>query len=101
MVANLNKKPTDRGQIGQKCDFRVHKNGYECVIGLRSGGLPEAPKSKKWGDKVDLAVALRDVLLKEGIENNGVRSTTFQKLYALGVHSFGKHSKSCEVHVSQ
>ncbi|CAG8655839.1 17754_t:CDS:10, partial [Funneliformis caledonium] len=60
MVLNLNQKPTDRSIIGQKCDFRIQKDGFEYLIGLRAGGLPEACKSKKWNDKVDLAVAMRD-----------------------------------------
>ncbi|PKY14501.1 hypothetical protein RhiirB3_400379 [Rhizophagus irregularis] len=57
------------------------------LISLRSGGLPSAPKSKKWIDKVDLAVALRDVLINEGIENNGVDPDKFHNLFTIGVHS--------------
>lgn len=60
------------------------------LISLRSGGLPSAPKSKKWIDKVDLAVALRDVLINEGIENNGVDPDKFHNLFTIGVHSFSK-----------
>jgi len=52
--------------------------------------LPEACKSKKWGDKVDLMVAMRDVLLREAIENNGVECMHFKRMYTTGVHSFGK-----------
>ncbi|CAG8615310.1 25321_t:CDS:10 [Dentiscutata erythropus] len=88
-ITNTTKKPTDRSLIGQKCDFRVTCDGFEIVIGLRSGGLPEACKSKKWNDKVDLMVAMRDVLLREAIENNGVECTDFKRIYTLGVHSFG------------
>ncbi|CAJ0859166.1 21059_t:CDS:2 [Entrophospora sp. SA101] len=62
MVLNLNQKPTDRGIIGQKCDFHIQKDGFEYLMGLHAGGLPEACKSKKWNDRVDLAVAMRDVL---------------------------------------
>ncbi|CAG8658680.1 13961_t:CDS:2, partial [Dentiscutata erythropus] len=90
MIANLNKKPLVRSLIGQRCDFRITCDGYEAVIGLRSGGLSEACNSKKWGDKVDLMVAMRDVLLKEAIENNGVECRDFRKLYTLGVHTYGK-----------
>ncbi|CAB5317284.1 unnamed protein product [Rhizophagus irregularis] len=71
-ITNSTKKPTDRSLIGQKCDFRVTCDGFEMVIGLRSGGLPEACKSKKLSDKIDLMVAMRDVLLHEAIDNNGV-----------------------------
>ncbi|CAG8709829.1 17813_t:CDS:2, partial [Racocetra fulgida] len=64
--------PLNKALIRQKVDFRISKYQFEMLIGLRSGGLPSAPKSRKWIDKVDLAVTLRDVLLNEGIENNGV-----------------------------
>ncbi|CAG8569670.1 2676_t:CDS:10 [Diversispora eburnea] len=90
MIANLNKKPVDRSLIGQRCDFRITCDGFESVIGLRSGGLPEACHSKKWTDKVDLMVAMRDVLLKEAIEDNGVECKDFRNLYTLGVHSYAK-----------
>ncbi|CAG8542157.1 13869_t:CDS:10, partial [Cetraspora pellucida] len=88
-VANMPSEPTERSIIGQKCDFRVRKDGFEGLIGLRSGGIPEVHKSKKWMDKVDLSVAMRDVLLKEGLENNGVGVDEYRKLFTLGVHSFG------------
>ncbi|CAG8635693.1 1870_t:CDS:10 [Funneliformis caledonium] len=88
-ITNSMKKPTDRSLIGQKCDFRVTSDGFEMVIGLRSGGLPEACKSKKLDDKIDLMVAMRDVLLQEAIENNGVECIDFKQLYTIGVHSYG------------
>ncbi|CAB5182364.1 unnamed protein product [Rhizophagus irregularis] len=84
---NQMKMPTDRSLIGQKLDFRVSHDQFEMLISLRSGGLPSAPKSKKWIDKVDLAVALRDVLINEGIENNGVDPDKFHNLFTIGVHS--------------
>jgi len=86
----MKSRPTDRSLIGQKVDFRISKDQFELLIGLRSGGLPPAPKSKKWMDKVDLAVALRDVLINEGIENNGVDPNKFRNLFTLGVHTFSK-----------
>ncbi|CAG8609649.1 18794_t:CDS:10 [Acaulospora morrowiae] len=89
MIANSTMYPTDKSLIGQKCDFRVTFDRFEAVIGLRSGGLPEACKSKKWSDKVDLMVAMRDVLLKEGIETNGIKCAKFKRLYTIGVHSYG------------
>ncbi|CAJ0761687.1 3032_t:CDS:2, partial [Entrophospora sp. SA101] len=89
LVKNLDQDPTSRSIIGQECDCCVHKGGFEYVTGLRSGGLPEAAKSKKWGDKVDLAVTMRDVLLKEGLENNGVDAENFRKIFTLGMHSYG------------
>jgi hypothetical protein len=67
VISNMKTKPTDRSLIGQKVDFRISHDQFEMLIGLRSGGLPSATKSKKWIDKVDLSVALRDVLINEGI----------------------------------
>ena len=63
VISNLKTKPTERSLIGQKVDFRISKDQFESLIGLRSGGLPTATKGKKWMDKVDLAVSLRDVLV--------------------------------------
>ncbi|CAG8523122.1 12255_t:CDS:10 [Funneliformis caledonium] len=88
VITNMKSRPTDRSLIGQKVDFRVSKDQFEMLIGLRSGGLPASPKSKKWMDKVDLSVALRDVLINEGIENNGVKPEKFRKLFTLGIHTF-------------
>ncbi|CAG8465387.1 22917_t:CDS:10 [Gigaspora rosea] len=88
VITNMKSRPTDRSLIGQKVDFRISKDQFELLIGLRSGGLPSAPKSKKWMDKVDLAVALRDVLINEGIENSGVDPNKFHNLFTLGVHTF-------------
>ncbi|GET53897.1 hypothetical protein GLOIN_2v1572077 [Rhizophagus irregularis DAOM 181602=DAOM 197198] len=88
VITNLKTKPTDRSLIGQKVDFRISKEQFEMLIGLRSGGLPPAAKGKKWMDKVDLAVSLRDVLINEGIENNGIEPNKFHKLFTLGVHTY-------------
>lgn len=90
VIANTKAKPTDRSLIGQKIDFRISKDQFEMLIGLRSGGLPGAPKNKKWADKVDMGVALRDVLVNEGIENNGVDPKKFHNLFTIGVHTFSK-----------
>jgi len=88
VISNMKTKPTDRSLIGQKVDFQISQDQFEMLIGLRSGGLPAATKSKKWIDKVDLSVALRDVLINEGIENNGVKPDKFHNLFTLGVHTF-------------
>ncbi|CAI2181909.1 1876_t:CDS:10 [Funneliformis geosporum] len=88
VISNLKTKPAERSLIGQKVDFRISKDQFEMLIGLRSGGLPTATKGKKRMDKVDLAVSLRDVLANEGMENNGVEPSRFQKLFVLGVHSY-------------
>jgi|SRR3954451_15173415 hypothetical protein len=93
VITNMKAKPTDRSLIGQKVDFRISKDQFEMLIGLRSGGLPSAKKNKKWMDKVDLAVALRDVLVNEGIENSGIEANKFHKLFTLGVHTYSKFNK--------
>ncbi|CAJ0764176.1 22701_t:CDS:2, partial [Entrophospora sp. SA101] len=93
MIANLNKKLVDRSLIGQRCDFRITCDGFEAVIGLRSGGLPKACSSKRWNDKVDLMVAMRDVLLQEAIENNGVGCKDFRKLFLLQLVCIGLEGK--------
>ncbi|CAG8626276.1 1512_t:CDS:2 [Acaulospora morrowiae] len=55
-----------RAHIGQKCDFRGTLknsiNNLEAIIGLRSGDLPVAHRKKIHEDRVDLSVAMRDVL---------------------------------------
>ncbi|GBB87876.1 hypothetical protein RclHR1_14380001 [Rhizophagus clarus] len=85
VISNLKTKLTERSLINQKVDFRISKDQFETLIGLRSGDLPTATKGKKWMDKVDLTVSLQDVLVNEDIENNGVDSSRFQKLFVLGV----------------
>jgi hypothetical protein len=47
----MKSKPTDRILIGQKLDFRISKDQFEMLIGLRSGGLSSAAKGKKWVNK--------------------------------------------------
>ncbi|CAG8830387.1 4390_t:CDS:2, partial [Gigaspora margarita] len=39
-------------------------------------------------DKVDMMVATRDVLLRDGQDINGIECNHFKKLYTLGVHSY-------------
>ncbi|CAJ0909613.1 2530_t:CDS:2 [Entrophospora sp. SA101] len=68
VITIMKTKPTDRSLIGQKMYFRISKDQFEMLIGLRPGGLPSAPKSKKWMVKVDLAVVLQDVLINKGIK---------------------------------
>ncbi|CAG8599285.1 12420_t:CDS:2 [Funneliformis mosseae] len=63
-----------RARIGQKCDFRgtLKKsiNKLEALIGLRSGGLPEPYRKKIYEDKVDISVAMRDILYTFFKENS-------------------------------
>ncbi|CAJ0865514.1 14396_t:CDS:10 [Entrophospora sp. SA101] len=55
-----------RARIGQKCDFRGTLknsiNNLEAIIGLRSGNLPVAHRKKIHEDRVDLSIAMHDVL---------------------------------------
>ncbi|RIA80406.1 hypothetical protein C1645_866873 [Glomus cerebriforme] len=55
-----------RARIGQKCDFqgtlKNSVNSLKAIIGLRSGGLPVAYRKKIFEDRIDLSVAMRDVL---------------------------------------
>jgi len=59
------------------------------LLGCDLGDCQRPAQSKKWDDKVDLLVAMRDVLLREAIENNGVECADFKKIFTMGVHSFG------------
>ncbi|CAJ0913611.1 5061_t:CDS:10, partial [Entrophospora sp. SA101] len=55
-----------QARIGQKCDFRGTLknsiNNLEAIIGLRSGNLPVAHRKKIHEDRVDLSIAMHDVL---------------------------------------
>ncbi|CAG8557775.1 2188_t:CDS:10 [Acaulospora morrowiae] len=82
-----------RARIGQKCDFRgtLKKsiNKFEALIGLRSGGLPEPHKKKIYEDKVDLSVAMRDILYTFFRENSKAPSSDIHSTFVLGIHSWG------------
>ncbi|GBC31557.2 thioredoxin domain-containing protein 11 isoform X2 [Rhizophagus irregularis DAOM 181602=DAOM 197198] len=82
-----------RARIGQKCDFRgtLKKsiNRLEALIGLRSGGLPEPHRKKIYEDKVDLSVAMRDVLYTFFRENSNAPSSEIHSTFVFGIHSWG------------
>ncbi|CAG8438116.1 6721_t:CDS:10 [Acaulospora morrowiae] len=82
-----------RARIGQKCDFRgtLKKsiNKLEALIGLRSGGLPEPHKKKIYEDKVDLSVAMRDILYTFFKENSKAPSSDIHSTFVFGIHSWG------------
>ncbi|CAG8657036.1 14875_t:CDS:10, partial [Funneliformis mosseae] len=82
-----------RARIGQKCDFKgILKrsiNRLEALIGLRSGGLPESHPKKIYGDKIDLCVAMRDVLYTFFKENSKAPGSDVHSTYVLGIHSWG------------
>ncbi|CAG8536563.1 10025_t:CDS:2 [Paraglomus occultum] len=82
-----------RARIGQKCDFRgtLKKsiNRLEALIGLRSGGLPEPHQKKICEDKVDLSVAMRDILYTFFKENSKAPSSDIHSTFVFGIHSWG------------
>ncbi|CAB5190471.1 unnamed protein product [Rhizophagus irregularis] len=75
------------------CDFRgtLKKsiNRLEALIGLRSGGLPEPRRKKIYEDKVDLSVAMRDVLYTFFRENSNAPSSEIHSTFVFGIHSWG------------
>ncbi|CAG8440577.1 4944_t:CDS:10 [Acaulospora colombiana] len=82
-----------RARIGQKCDFRGTLkscvNNIEAIIGLRSGGLPVAHRKKIHEDRVDLAVAMRDVLYNFFKTNTNAPGDDLHRTYVLGIQSWG------------
>src|ERR1044072_6553047 len=63
---NEGRSITIRARVGQKCDFRGTLtnsiNKSEALIGLRSGSLPEAHRTKIFVDALDLSITMRDTL---------------------------------------
>ncbi|CAB4490775.1 unnamed protein product [Rhizophagus irregularis] len=82
-----------RARVGQKCDFRGTLkdsiNRLEALIGLRSGGLPEPHQKKIHEDKVDLCVAMRDILYTFFKENSKAPSSDVHSTFVFGIHSWG------------
>ncbi|CAG8631288.1 7448_t:CDS:10, partial [Ambispora leptoticha] len=82
-----------RARIGQKCDFRGTLknsiNNLESIIGLRSGGLPVAHRKKIHEDRVDLSVAMRDVLYDFFKTNPNASGNELHSAYVLGIQSWG------------
>lgn len=82
-----------RARVGQKCDFRgTLKNSFdrlEAIIGLRSGGLPDAHRKKVHEDRVDLAVAMRDILYGFFASNSKAPEDDLHSMYVLGMQSWG------------
>ncbi|CAG8555133.1 9974_t:CDS:2 [Acaulospora morrowiae] len=56
---------------------------------LRSGGLPEPHKKKIYEDKVDLSVAMWDILYTFFRENSKAPSSDIHSTFVLGIHSWG------------
>ncbi|CAI2188283.1 19605_t:CDS:10 [Funneliformis geosporum] len=88
-----------RARIGQKCDFRgtLKKsiNKLEALIGLRSGGLPEPHRKKIYEDKVDISVAMRDILYTFFKGNSKAPSSDIHSTFVFGIHSWdAQHPKN-------
>ncbi|CAG8641521.1 10133_t:CDS:2, partial [Paraglomus occultum] len=82
-----------RARIGQKCDLRALMkksiNNFECLIGLRSGGLPEAHRKKIFEDRIDLAVTLRDIISRLFASNSKAQDDQLHKTFVVGMQSWG------------
>ncbi|CAI2174987.1 5896_t:CDS:2 [Funneliformis geosporum] len=82
-----------RARIGQKCDFKgTLKNNIdslEAIVGLRSGGLPEAHRKKIFEDHIDLAVTMRDILSEFFHANPNSPDDKLHQTFILGIQSWG------------
>ncbi len=89
---NKGRSITLRARVGQKCDFRgTLKNSInklEALIGLRSGGLPEAHRKKIFLDALDLSITMRDVLYAFFNYNSNASDEELHKMFVLGVQSY-------------
>ncbi|CAG8611773.1 8230_t:CDS:10 [Ambispora gerdemannii] len=56
---------------------------------LKSGGLPEPHKKKIYEDKVDLSVAMRDILYTFFKENSKAPGSDIHSTFVFGIHSWG------------
>ncbi|RHZ78968.1 hypothetical protein Glove_153g12 [Diversispora epigaea] len=90
---NEGRSITLRARVGQKCDFRgILKNSInklEALIGLRSGGLPEAHRKKIFVDALDLSITMRDTLYAFFNYNSNAPDEDLHKMFVLGVQSWG------------
>ena len=79
-----------RARIGQRCDFRTLKNNIdklEAIIGLRSGGLPVPHRKKIFEDRIDLMVAMQDILYTFFAANPNATDETLHQTFVLGPQS--------------
>ncbi|CAG8477191.1 12354_t:CDS:10 [Ambispora leptoticha] len=92
---NIGRSVILRARVGQKCDLRGTLknsiNNFEAIIGLRSGGLPEANRRKIMEDHIDLAVTLRDVIFQFFTSNSGASDDALHKTCVIGMQSWGKY----------
>ncbi|CAI2189388.1 8869_t:CDS:2, partial [Funneliformis geosporum] len=90
---NEGRSTTLRARVGQKCDFREtlkHSiNKLEAIIGLRSGGLPEAHPKKFFVDSIDLSITMRDILYTFFNSNTNAPDEDLHKMFVFGIKSWG------------
>lgn len=67
-------------------------NNFEPLIGLRSGGLPEANRRKIFEDRIDLSVTLRDIICQFFISNSKAQDDDLHKTFVVGMQSWGKYA---------
>ncbi|KAJ3117899.1 hypothetical protein HK098_006082 [Nowakowskiella sp. JEL0407] len=81
---------TEKFVGGQKLDLRVtiEELSFEPVIALRSGGITTTKKKKRC-DKTDLAIAMRDNMLKFRSENHNVSKDELDQVCTYGIHTHG------------
>ncbi|RGB30530.1 hypothetical protein C1646_817869 [Rhizophagus diaphanus] len=90
---NEGRSTTLRARVGQKCDFRgtlKHSiNKLEAIVGLRSGGLPEAHPKKIFVDSIDLSITMRDILYTFFNSNTNAPDEDLHKMFVFGIKSWG------------
>ncbi|CAG8567708.1 6956_t:CDS:2 [Scutellospora calospora] len=90
---NEGRSITLRARVGQKCYFRgmlKHSiNKLEAIIGLRSGGLPEAHSKKNFVDSIDLSITMRDILYTFFNSNTNAPDEDLHKMFVFGIKSWG------------
>ncbi|KAJ3187652.1 hypothetical protein HDU85_006043 [Gaertneriomyces sp. JEL0708] len=91
---NQQADPSNRMTAGQKVDLRVTLDDtmdrVEGLVYLRSGGLPRPGLRKFHDDRVDLVECLLEILYAVGVENMGVHSDTYRRLFVMGMQTYGR-----------
>ncbi|CAG8824792.1 27383_t:CDS:2, partial [Dentiscutata erythropus] len=91
---NEGRSITLRARVEQKCDFRETLknsiNKLEALIGLRSGGLPEAHRKKIFLDALDLSITMRHTLYAFFNYNSNALDEDSHKVFVLEVQSWDR-----------
>ncbi|KAJ3146548.1 hypothetical protein HDU86_008480 [Geranomyces michiganensis] len=70
-------------------------NNFEPILGLCSGGLPQAHRAKYHDDLTDLAIAMRDVLYEFYNANSACEVALLRNTFVIGVHTHGWTQAIC------